>query len=106
VGEAVKTLTERVYRELTSALAGLQRHQVVSLDWQTIAFRVATHLGPPTTYFGDHDEFCNELLSEAPEDWDGDEAMESIAVAYVRELERRLDAHGIARTRNSPLGDG
>lgn len=42
----------------------------------------------------DNDEFINELLSGAPESWDGDEAAEAIAVAYVRELERRVLATG------------
>lgn len=101
----MKTLTERVHRELTSALAGLRTMSVGSLDWQTIAHRVASHLGPPTTYFGDHDEFVNELLSQAPEDWDGDEAMEGIALDYVRRLEKLLDDRGISRHRNSPLDE-
>lgn len=35
----------------------------------------------------EHDEWVNEILSGAPDDWDGDESGESIAVAYVRHLE-------------------
>lgn len=36
---------------------------------------------------GEHDEWVNAILEQTPDDWDGDEAGESIAVAYVRHLE-------------------
>lgn len=43
-----------------------------------------------------HDEYdaIDDILSGAPESWDCDEAAESIAVDYVRELERRVLASG------------
>lgn len=41
-----------------------------------------------------HQEFVNDLLKDAPESWDGDAAIESIAIDYVRELERRVVALG------------
>lgn len=42
----------------------------------------------------EHQEFVNQLLSNTPESWDGDEAAEWIATEYVRELERRVVALG------------
>jgi hypothetical protein len=41
-----------------------------------------------------HQEFVNDLLSDAPESWGDDVAAEAIALAYVRELERRVVALG------------
>ena len=41
----------------------------------------------------EHDDFLEELLKNIGDEWDGDEAAESIAVSYVRHLEdevRRL----------------
>jgi hypothetical protein len=40
------------------------------------------------------DEFVNDILSGTPDSWDSDDGAESIAVAYVRELERRVIALG------------
>ena len=40
------------------------------------------------------EEFVNEILRGAPESWDGDGSAESIALDYVREIERRLYALG------------
>lgn len=37
-----------------------------------------------------HQQFVNDLLENAPESWDGEDAAESIAVAYVRALEERV----------------
>jgi hypothetical protein len=42
----------------------------------------------------EHTDFVNELLKDSPESWDGDEAAETIAIAYVHELERRVLALG------------
>jgi hypothetical protein len=42
----------------------------------------------------EHQDFVNEILLLAPDSWDDDAAAESIAVAYVRELERRVLALG------------
>jgi hypothetical protein len=41
----------------------------------------------------------NKILERAPQSWDDDTAADHIAVQYVRELERRLDAAGITRER-------
>lgn len=41
-----------------------------------------------------HQNFVNEILLNAPDSWDDDEAAEGIAVAYVRELEERVLALG------------
>lgn len=47
----------------------------------------------------DWQEFVNDILRGAPDDWDNDDDQTSIAVAYVREMERRLDAADISRDR-------
>jgi hypothetical protein len=95
----VKTLVARVEEALRSELLPYQGRQVSEIAWEVLAQRIVTAMGPPTSYFGDHDEFSNEVISGAPESWDDDVAQESIVVAYVRELERRLDAAGISRER-------
>jgi hypothetical protein len=41
-----------------------------------------------------HQEFVDKILQGAPESWDGDEASESIALDYVRELEARVQRLG------------
>jgi hypothetical protein len=46
-----------------------------------------------------HQDFVNDVLHNAPESWDGDESAESLAIAYVRALERRLDAANVSRER-------
>lgn len=47
-----------------------------------------------TVWLGDHDEFVNELLRNAPDSWDDDAAAEHIAVQYVRTLEKRVRTLG------------
>lgn len=39
----------------------------------------------------------NQILEGAPESWDDDASPDHVAVQYVKELERRLDAAGISR---------
>lgn len=41
-----------------------------------------------------HDDFVNDLLAHTPDSWDDDAAAESIALDYVRELERRVTERG------------
>ena len=41
-----------------------------------------------------YDDWCNDLVRDSPESWDGDDAQESIVTEYVHELERRLLALG------------
>lgn len=38
----------------------------------------------------EHDQFMQDLMLNAPESWDGEESIETIALAYVRKLEQRL----------------
>lgn len=47
----------------------------------------------------EHSDLVNELLEQAPESWDGDEAAEAIAVSYLRHLERLADDNGLGRGR-------
>jgi hypothetical protein len=48
----------------------------------------------PCPYIYNHSHFLEELFEGVDESWDGDEAAESIAIDYVRELERRVVALG------------
>jgi hypothetical protein len=41
-----------------------------------------------------HQEFVDELLRNAPESWDDDDAAEAVAVSYVRALEERVQQLG------------
>lgn len=41
---------------------------------------------PQTAFVGDHDEFVNELLAFAPEEWDCDEAAEAIVLHWLDHL--------------------
>jgi hypothetical protein len=50
------------------------------------------------------DDLANDILSGAPESWDGDEAVCWIAAQYVRELERRVAALGGSLERHSEEG--
>lgn len=45
------------------------------------------------------EDWTNGVLFDAPDSWDGDDAAELIALDYVAELEKRLDAAGISRER-------
>lgn len=47
-----------------------------------------------------YDDWCNDLLRNAPESWDDDVAQESIITSYVHELERRILALGGTLERN------
>jgi hypothetical protein len=53
----------------------------------------------------EHDEFVNAILEGAPDEWDGDEAAESIALGYVHHLEAQVDLLGGSRAPES-LDDG
>lgn len=54
---------------------------------QAMAVQIAKLPERATAFLGDHDEFVEQILANAPESWDADEAAESIAVDYVRCLE-------------------
>lgn len=50
-------------------------------------------LSAPNLGWLDREQWVNDLMDQAPDAWDGDEAMESIALDYVHHLElevRRL----------------
>jgi hypothetical protein len=56
-------------------------------------------------------ELCNELLANAPESYDGDDAIEGITVRYVRDLEAALARVSAlitpaAQMASTPFGDG
>jgi hypothetical protein len=42
----------------------------------------------------EHAAFVDDLLKNTPDSWDGDEGAETIAMEYVHELERRVEALG------------
>jgi hypothetical protein len=45
----------------------------------------------------EHGDFVSALMEHAPEEWDGDEAAESIAVLYLHHLEAEVDRLGGTR---------
>ncbi len=47
------------------------------LDWQKI-----------------HEDMVQELMTNMPESWDGDESAEALVIEYVHQLEIRLDELG------------
>lgn len=49
-----------------------------------------------------HDGMLEDLLANAPQSWDGDDAAEHIAVAYVRHLEQHIDKCCDPAERNKP----
>jgi hypothetical protein len=42
-------------------------------------------------------DLADGVLCNAPESWDGEDAVEHIALSYVATLEARMDAAGISR---------
>lgn len=44
--------------------------------------------------YSEHQDFVNEVMENAPDEWDDDVAMEAIAIKYVRYLESEVLRRG------------